>query len=115
MANTERLRAIQFVREAREAVGSARFDSALSVEERQKLEQANIELNNLEGELILREIRERVDALTNDCARLEALAKDMKQSAEKLKAIAEMIEKAAKAVAVLVEIASKASGAGLIG
>jgi hypothetical protein len=114
MANTERLGVIRMLREARMAVGTARFDPGLTVKDRRRLERAYIELDSLEGTLILQEIRDRVDALASDSARLEKLAQEMRQSASELKAIAEMIDRAAKAVAALAEIAAKASSAGIL-
>jgi hypothetical protein len=114
MANTERLNAIRQVRLALDAVASARFDPALPTPDRQQLETAYGALDEVEGVLILQEINERLDALRSDSDNLAALARKMAQSAQRLQAIADLIDRAAKAVAALVEIAAKASSAGLV-
>jgi hypothetical protein len=114
MANTERLNAIRQVRQALDAVTSARFDPALPVSDRQQLETAYGALDDVEGVLILQEISDRLDALRSDSTNLAALANQMKQSATRLQAIADLIDKAAQAIAALVEIVAKASTAGLV-
>jgi hypothetical protein len=114
MANTERLKVIQMVREARNAVNAARFNTKVKAAERRALDDAFVALDDLEGTLILKEVKERVDALVADSTKLEEMAAEMKKSLKHLEAIGEMIEKAAKGIKFLVDIATKASSAGIL-
>ena len=113
MVNTERLNAIRQVRQALDAVASARFDPALPTADRQQLETAYGALDEVEGGLILQEIADRLDALRSDSAKLGGLAKKMAQSAQRLQVIVDLIDKAAKAIGTLADLAAKASSAGL--
>jgi hypothetical protein len=114
MANTERLEVIRQVRAALTAVTGARFDPTLSPEDRQRLESAYRQLDDLEDALIMGELTDRLETLKADSAELRTLAEQIRKQAASLQAIADLIDKAAKAVGVLVDIATRASSAGLI-
>ncbi len=114
MANTERLEAIRQVRAALTAVTGARFDPNLSSADREQLESAYRQLDDLEDALIMQELSSRLEALKSDSAALGALAEQIRGRAASLQTVADLIEKAAKGVGVLVEIAARAASAGLI-
>lgn len=114
MANTERLKAIGAVREARNSVRSARFDTSIPTRTRTKLEKLYTLLDKLEDDLILRELDEALDALKRAAEKIEVVNEEIREATEKLEAIAEIVNKAAKAVKVLVDIASRAVSGGLI-
>lgn len=109
MANTERLAALEAVREAKSIAQKIRFDTSLPVEDRQKAEEAFIELDKLEDDLVLEAIEEKVSALEKASGRLEKIAGQLKKQDEKLKEFADKLEKAAKAVSIVVSVVSKAT------
>jgi hypothetical protein len=113
MANTERLKTIKLVREAKNSVSKARFDPQWKKEERGKLEKAFNLLDQLEDDLILQEVSANVAAIQNASAALETVAKDIEAAIKKLEAIAELIHKAAMAAKVLADIAAKAASGGI--
>ena len=109
MANNERLAAWEAVREAKSKAQEIRLDTSLPIEERQKAEEAFIELDKLEDDLELEAIEEKVSALEKAGSRLEEVAGQLSKQDEKLKEFADKLEKAAKALSILVAVASKAS------
>jgi archaellum component FlaC len=109
MANTERLAALEAVREAKSTAQKIRFDTSLPEEDRKKAEEAFIELDELEDDLELEAIEEKVSALEKAGGRLEKVADQLKKQDEKLKDFADKLETAAKALSILVAVASKAA------
>ena len=109
MANTERLKVLALVREARDTVGEARLRPGLSSQNLSELNTLYLELDKLEGVLILKDIAARVDALQSDANDLEKIAGDLRASIQALKDVADKVDKAAKAIKILVDIASKAA------
>lgn len=114
MANTERLRVLRAVREAKDAVRSARFETSLPAKSRTKLERLYTLLDKLEDDLILRELDEALDALVTSAEKIEKVSEEIREATKELEGIAEIVEKAAKAVKVLVDVASRAASSGLI-
>ena len=108
MANTEKLKVIQLLREARNAVDAARFKA----DDRQRpiLEEALGELDRIEEELIFEELDTHLNALRADSQKLTKLSTRMQKSVQGLKKVAELIEKAAKGVKILVDAGSKLAG-----
>ena len=112
MANTERLKVIQLVREAKKSVGSARFDSSISSKNRQILEKLHIKLDDIEDNLILGAIEEKVELLRKASKDLEVINKKIKEDIKELEGIAELVGKVANAVKILVNLAE--TGADLL-
>lgn len=109
MANTERLTTIQRVREAKKAAGSARFDTALSASKRKALEKLYLKLDDIEDLLILGEISNKVDALTQSSKELDEVNRDIKENIKELEGITEIVAKASDAIKVLVDLTVKAA------
>jgi len=105
MANTERLKVIQLVREAKKSVGSARFDPSIRSSDRQILEKLYIKLDDIEDNLILGEIAEKVALLTKASKDLESINKKIKEDIKELEGIAELVGKVANGVKILVNLA----------
>ena len=109
MANTERLQVIQLVRQAKKSTGSARFDTSISSKKREKLEKLYIKLDEIEDLLILEELVNKVDILTQASTDLEAINEDIRENIKELEGIAEVVGKAASAVKLLVSLAVQAA------
>ncbi|WP_428352918.1 hypothetical protein [Methyloprofundus sp.] len=109
MANTERLKVIQIVRQAKKSAGSARFDVSISSKKRKELEKLYIKLDEIEDMLILEEITNKVDALTQASTELEVINDNIRKNIKELEGIAEMVGRAANAVKILVVLAVQAA------
>ena len=103
------------VRLAKEQVRALRgADNPLGSPRRELIESAFWQLDEIEGDLLLRQIDEAVDELSNDAKSLVSLADAMKQSVKGLESVAHGIETAAKAVEIIVNTVQKvASVAGI--
>ena len=113
MANTERLKVIQIVRDARNAVDGARLKLKPQSKPRKTLDQLSADLDDLEGTLILHEIKDRVDQLVADSQKLQDQAAKMKASIKKLERVAAKVDLAAKAVKTLVDIVKAGASLGI--
>lgn len=109
MANTERLKVIQLVRQAKKSAGTARFDISISAKKRNELEKLYIKLDEIEDLLILEEITTKVLTLTQAATDLEVINDNIKENIKELEGIAEMVGKAANAVKILVSLAEQAA------
>jgi len=109
MANTERLKVIQIVRQAKKSTASARFDISISGRKRKELEKLYIKLDEIEDLLILEEITTKVDVLTQASIDLEVINDNIRKNIRELEGVAEMVGKAATAVKVLVSLAVQAA------
>ena len=112
--NTEKIKTLEQIHQAIEAVEIARAVHGLSPEQKYDLEKASVKLWALEQSIIRKTGDELITYLTNDSKALKELAKKIKQSAESLEWIAGVLEKAAKVVEVLIKIIVAAVAAGLI-
>ncbi len=104
MANTERLKVIQLVREAKKATSSARFDTSLKISIRKEVEKLYIKLDYIEDLLILEEITTKVDTLTQASKDLEKINGTIKKDIKELEGIAELVGRAAGAIKTLVNL-----------
>lgn len=109
MANTERLKVIQLVRLAKKSTASARFDTSISSRKRGELEKLYIKLDEIEDLLILEEICNKVDILTQAATDLEIINDNIRENIKELEGIAEVVGKAATAVKILVSLAIQAA------
>lgn len=114
MANTERLKVIQLVRDARNAVDGARLKFKGPPRQRKLLDELSLDLDDLEGRLILGEIKDRVDQLAGDSQKLQDQAAEMEESITKLESVAAKVDLAAKAVKTLVDIVKAAGSIGIV-
>jgi len=112
--NTESFQTLKQIDVVFETVESARAEEGLTTAEKRKLEQASVALRNAERSIIHKLEQELVDSLTADSKALKDLAEKIRQSSERLAAIAGAIEKAAQAVDALINIATSVMAAGLI-
>lgn len=104
MANTERLKVIQQVRECKKAVGSARFDTSLNSSKRKELEKLYFKIDDMEDLLIIGDISNKVDILNQSSKELKEISEDIKEKIKELEGIAEMVGKAADVVKILVDL-----------
>ncbi len=114
MANTERMLALQNVREAKKAIEEARSLKGLDPEQSGLLENLYVDLDGQEDTLFKEAIDEKINDLRAAGTRLEEAAKKISKDMEKLKKVAELVEKSAKAIKLLVNIASNAGKLGLV-
>lgn len=112
--NTEKIKTLEQVHDAIDIVENARAITGLTPDERLELETASVKLRNLERTIIRIKTNELVASLTLDSNALKDLAKQIKQSAEKLAGIATAIEKATGVVDAFINIVATAVSAGLI-
>jgi hypothetical protein len=112
--NTEKIKTLEQVHDAIDIVENARSITGLTPSERLELETASVKLRNLERTIIRIKTNELVASLTSDTDALKDLAKEIKQSAEKLTGVASAIEKAAGVVEAFIKIVASAVAAGLL-
>lgn len=68
----------------------------------------------MEDLLALQNLSKRIKSLQDGSVELDQICARMKQSVEKLKKVAKVIEVAAKAIGALADIISKAASAGIL-
>lgn len=109
MANTERLAVLVRVREANNEVESLLDDATITGADRQLLERLEGLLDQVEDDLILGDLSERVDEMEAESAKLDHVVGQMKKAAQKIQNIVDGVDKAAKALKILADIAAKAA------
>jgi hypothetical protein len=114
MANTERLAALEKVRTARNAIQAALISPALSTEDKPSLEGLVSDLDDLEDSLILGDISDKVETITEDSANLSETVTGLAAAATRLAKELSLVEDAAKAVSGLAEVVSLAASHGLL-
>jgi hypothetical protein len=112
--NTEKIKTLDQLRDAFDAVENARAQQGLSAEEDHALELASIKLRRMERSIIKMVQLELVDSLTVDSKTLKDLTVQIKQSSAKLSGIAAIIEKAAGVVESFIKIITAAASSGLL-
>ncbi|UFS70752.1 hypothetical protein LPW11_00850 [Geomonas sp. RF6] len=110
MANTEIIKVLQVVREAKEAVNGALSSSPGD----EQLEKLSTTLEEVESALIFSEIEEKVAQLQQYRKALEEINCGMKTEIEKLKAVSEKVNRAAKALGILADIVGRAATLGVV-
>ena len=104
----EVMAALKNVRQARNAANLTRFDRSLSLEEQGRLTQLYLDLDDLEGKLILGDLRAQLDGLRADSAQLSAVVADMQQAGASLRSLADKVQVAATAVNAVVSVVQAA-------
>jgi hypothetical protein len=112
--NTEKIKTLEQIHIAIEAVENARAVPGLSSEQIYDLEIATVKLWAMEQSVIRKTGDELITSLTEDSKALKELAAKIKQSAGSLAEVAGVIENAAKVVELLIAIIAAIEGAGLI-
>lgn len=112
--NTEKIKTLEQIHLAIMVVEQARESATLTHDERRDLESASVKLWSLEQAIIRKSGDDLINALTIDSYALSELASKIKESAQSLDDVAEVIETAAKVVRALIIIITTAGGAGLI-
>ena len=104
----EVMAALKNVRQARNAANLTRFDRSLSLEEQGRLTQLYLDLDDLEGKLILGDLRAQLDGLKAEAASLTAVVADMQQAGDSLRSLADKVQLAATAVNAVVSVVQAA-------
>jgi hypothetical protein len=114
MANTERLVALQKVRIARNAIQEALVNPAVSSDDKPSLEGLVSDLDDLEDSLILGDISDKVETITQDSANLNETVAGMTAATNTLAKELSLVEDAAKALSGLAAVVSLAASHGLL-
>jgi hypothetical protein len=109
MANTERLKVLAAVREARNGVEDLLEKPTITDRGRALLERLEQLLDQAEDELILEELSEEVDAIESTSKEIRKVVVKMKSAEQKIQKLVDAVDKAAKALKILADIAVKAA------
>jgi methyl-accepting chemotaxis protein len=101
--------ALKKVRAAKEQIQPLRGNYPGDSERGDLIETAFWQLDEIEGDLLLRQLDDCVDELDADSKSLNSLADKMKKDIAGLESIAQGIETAAKAIGTIVDIIEKVS------
>lgn len=114
MPDDERLAALKKVRAARNAAGDVLEDSNLSAADRATAQKAWDDLDDLEGDLILSDLEEQLDALKTSAGDLDVLVGQMKTASASLQQLAGTISAASSAVGTLAQVVGAAAASGVV-
>jgi len=106
MANTERLKALQLVRDAKNAVNEA-LSSVTSADKANPLQKLENCLEELEELLISSMLDEKIAELQGYQKQLESVNALVKKKIGDLKSVAEKVDAAAKAIGIIIDIVGK--------
>ena len=112
--DSAKIKTLEQVNDALDIVEEARADLDLQPAEKLLMERASIQLRNLERTIIKQKEQELVEGLKTDTKELAFVISEIKQSAQNLARIAEIIEKANKIAEEFINLVSKALAAGLV-
>ena len=112
--NTQKIKTLDQLRDAFDAVEEARAQQGLTPEEDSALELASIKLRRMERSIIKIVQLELVDSLTADSKALKDLTVQIKQSSAKLSGVAAIIETATGVVDSFIKIITAAASSGLL-
>lgn len=104
MANTERIAVLAKVRVAKKEVNTLRADKSITDKDRELLEQAYTLFDEVEDDLILQEIGDRIDELKAASVALGKVTEKMKTDVKKIQKVVDLIDDAAKALKALAKI-----------
>jgi methionine synthase II (cobalamin-independent) len=109
MSNTERMKVITVVRQAKLQVAESRRREGLSAPQSEKLKKLYLQIDALEDALILKEVSDNIDVLEEASKSLLTVNDEIKNDIEDIEEVAEYVEKAAKYVGILVKVAKQAA------
>lgn len=104
MANTERIAVLAKVRVAKKEVNTLRADGSITDKNRELLEQTYLLLDEIEDDLILQELGDRIDELKTASVELGKVTAKMKTDVKKIQNVVSLVEDAAQALKVLAKI-----------
>lgn len=107
MANTEVLKTLQLVRDAKSAVREAL--SSATPETAPPLQDLDNCLEEVEGTLICVALDEKIEALRKSRQQLDGICKEINAKMKSLKEVTDRVAVAAKAIGILVDIVAKAA------
>jgi hypothetical protein len=107
--NTEKINTLAQIHAAQDIIINALADPTLTPAEKEILQDTSLKLRNMERSIVTLFGQILVDSLTSDTADLKNLVEQIKQSAEKLAAVASSIEKVAGIVEAFISIISTAT------
>ncbi len=108
------LAALKQVRTARNEVNLARLDRALSLEQQGRLAQLYLDLDDLEGKLILGDLRAQLDGLKQDTLAIAGVVDQLKASTDSLRSLADKVHLATSAIDAVVGAAQAATSVGVL-
>lgn len=114
MANTEKLAVLAKVRLAKQEVNTRRADDSISDKDRRLLEQTYTLLEEVEDDLILQEIGDRIDELKAASTALGKVTAKMDTDVKKIQKVVDLIGDAAQALKALAKISAAAVSAGIL-
>lgn len=113
MANTELLMVLAKVRASKKAASELlKDDSIAGKDDRALLERLEAKLDQVEDDLILADLSERVEQLKSASIALGKVVGQMKTAAQKIQNLVDQIDDAARALKILADIAAKAAAIG---
>lgn len=112
--NAERRDTREKVVAARKTLGQARRQPGLTPAQQDLLDTSYQELVDIEDMLALEGLKKRVGALESAAADLGEIAKRMRRSVARLKAVARVVDGAARALGALADVVAKAASSGLL-
>lgn len=112
--NDLKIKTLEQVHNAMDAVEEQRADFSLKASEKQTLEDISVSLRNIERSIIREKEQGMVAILQKDADGLKDLTEKIKQSSKKFEALAGTLGKACQVVEGLIKIITTAIGVGLI-
>lgn len=109
-----KMKTLEQVDAALEIVEDARADQSLNDSEKHQLEIAAVELRNLERTIIKSVQKELVASLTADSGALKDLARQIKETSEKLAGVADTIHQAAAVVELFIKVITTIAATGFL-
>lgn len=110
MANTEILKVLQVVRDAKRAVNEALFACPGET----ALEELSTLLEDAEGTLIASALDDKVSQLRQYQQQLEGVNRTIKGEVQRLKDVSEKVSRAAKALGILADLVGNAAAIGVL-
>jgi superfamily I DNA/RNA helicase len=115
MANTEKMKALKALHEAKLTVREARFEASIPGKDRAKLERLYTYIDKLEDDLILGELDESIESLEKSSKKIKEINEKIRETNKDIEGIADIVDKAADVVSALASMAKAAASSGLLG
>jgi DNA mismatch repair ATPase MutS len=114
MANTEKVAILKQIREAETIVSDTLDKSGLTQAQRNMLNDLLDVLREIDNLVLLNELNENIGFLKDKSKELKKVNTRVKKQTEKLKDVADKVEKAAKGIDAIIKVFGILVGAGLI-
>ena len=109
MANTERMKVLKIVNEAKNMANAARTQEGLPRDQREVLEDLFIRLSGIEDAIFQAETEEALAAMEQSAGQLKEVNARLKMDIASLKQVAGAVNQVAKAVGMLVDLLTRAA------